>query len=71
MADQASLRFQRARILQTENLSVAGLSVAGNFEHKGAISCVKDRRRGRELRVNFTRFTARNSYHPQINRYDR
>ena len=40
MADQAGIRFQRSRILQTENLSVAG-----NFERKGAMTCVKDRRR--------------------------
>ena len=41
MADQAGIRLQRSRILQTENLSAAR-----NFEHKGAISCVKNRRRG-------------------------
>ena len=41
MADQANIRFQRSRILQTENLSVAR-----NFECKGTITYVKDRRRG-------------------------
>ena len=42
MADQASLRVQRSGILQAENLSAAE-----NFVHKGAISCVKVRRRGK------------------------
>ena len=43
MADQASLRVQRSRILQNENLSVAGI-----FVRKEAISYVKVRRRGKK-----------------------
>lgn len=58
MADQASLRFQRSRILQTENLSASR-----NFERKGAISCVKDRRRG------FFSSEPRESYPRQIPKY--
>jgi len=37
---QESVKYTGSRILQTENSSTAR-----NFEHKGAIKCVKDRRR--------------------------